>query len=565
MTITDLLTGTEGSRVVAYVAGRPISLAEFRNDVAANALALHARGCQRGLLVTADTYWAAVGMLALFQAGAVVVMPPNILPETLQQLCVEWDCLVSDTADVMTEAHHRLISGESAGRALQPLDSEACVIELFTSGTTGDPIRVRKTLRQMELEAADIESLFGRHLAEGAPVAGTVTHQHMYGLAYRLFWPLCNKRPIDGTIYTFWEELLRADLRGGAVVSGPSHLTRLAGIPALPAGTRPGLVFSAGAPLPPGTGAASEAILGAPLIEIYGSTETNSIAWRAVSGLEPHWQPFPAIKIDRLPDGRITLTSPYIIGHDRYEGQDLIQLATGGGFDLIGRADRVVKIEGKRVSLGEVERCLRAHPAIAAAAIVVLPEPAPSLAAVVVPSEAGDERLREIGRFRFGRLLRHDLSTRLEAAGLPRRWRFVAALPVNALGKTNTAELRQLFNSTTQPGEPDIRPLERSADWVELEVFNRPDLRQLDGHFPGMPIVPGVAQIDWAVKLAARHLDLPLQAATNYQVKFHRLTLPDSISILRLEHDRTRQRLSFSYRRPDREVLTSGTISLATS
>lgn len=566
MTLSDLLIASaDGSRVVAYVADQPVSLAQFRSDVATNAAILRERGCRRGLLVTRDTYWAAVGMLALFQAGAVVVMPPNILPETLRQLRVEWDCLVSDTAEEMTEARHRLIAGGDAAIALHPLDSQACAIELFTSGSTGDPLRVAKTLRNMELEADDIEALFSPHLAPGAAIGGTVTHQHMYGLAYRLFWPLCHGRPILGTIYAFWEELLRADLRGGAIISGPAHLTRLAGIATLPPERRPGLVFSAGAPLPPGTGAAAEAVLGVPLIEIYGSTETNTIAWRAASEETAHWRPFPNIAIDRLGDGRIALTSPYIGGHDRYEGQDLIQLATGGGFDLIGRADRIAKIEGKRVSLSEIERLLRAHPAIAAAAIVVLAEPTSMLAAVIVPSATGDEHLREMGRFRFGRLLRHDLSTKLEAAGLPRRWRFVTALPVNALGKTNSAELRHLFDAPTQPGEPDIRPLERGADWVELELFNRPDLRQLSGHFPGMPIVPGVAQIDWAVKLAARHLDLPLEAATNYQVKFHRLTLPDSISILRLEHDRTRARLSFSYRRTDRELLTSGTISLASS
>jgi 3-hydroxymyristoyl/3-hydroxydecanoyl-(acyl carrier protein) dehydratase len=76
-----------------------------------------------------------------------------------------------------------------------------------------------------------------------------------------------------------------------------------------------------------------------------------------------------------------------------------------------------------------------------------------------------------------------------------------------------------------------------------------------------MPIVPGVAQIDWAVKLAARHLNLPIEVATHYQVKFHRLTLPGTLVTLKLAHDAIRQRLNFSYHR-DEVVLTSGAIKV---
>ncbi|NJO37144.1 MAG: thioester dehydrase [Rhizobiales bacterium] len=104
--------------------------------------------------------------------------------------------------------------------------------------------------------------------------------------------------------------------------------------------------------------------------------------------------------------------------------------------------------------------------------------------------------------------------------------------------------------------------MRRGERWVELDLFNRPDLLQLDGHFPAMAIVPGVAQLDWAVKMAARFLDLPLPAATNFQVKFHRLTLPRTTVTLRLEHDVERRRLQFEYRKPDRQVLTSGSVRL---
>ena len=74
--VSDLLTarhptahGNPG-RIVAMTKGRAIDLAQLRRDVAVNTRSLRATWCKRGLLLADDTYWAAVGMLALFQAGA---------------------------------------------------------------------------------------------------------------------------------------------------------------------------------------------------------------------------------------------------------------------------------------------------------------------------------------------------------------------------------------------------------------------------------------------------------------------------------------------------------------
>jgi len=243
-------------------------------------------------------------------------------------------------------------------------------------------------------------------------------------------------------------------------------------------------------------------------------------------------------------------------------------LLQDGTFHLLDRVDRIAKIEGKRVSLPEVERRLLDLPSVAAAAVVVLPGDKPCLAAAIVPTHQGTKTLAEQGAFRFGRSLRMSLTDRLEPAGMPRRWRFVAALPTASLGKVRAEDVIALFDarkatiSATRPQEPDLRARRQGADWIELDLFNRPDLLQLDGHFPTLAIVPGVAQIDWAVKMATRFLGLPLVAATSFQVKFHRLTLPETSVTLRLELDRERRRLLFAYRKADNQILTSGSIRL---
>jgi hypothetical protein len=566
MRINDLLCGdVPRSKLVARSGRRRIDLGQFRSDVAANAAALCAVNCRRGLLLTQDTYWAAVGMLALFQSGAVVVMPPNALPATLASLAGEWDQLVSDVA-VAGIAPQLLLRAGDGQEPPKELDPQASVIELFTSGSSGDPKRVTKTLGQMEREAAAIEALLGPFMSEGGVVTGTVSHQHLYGLGYRLFWPLCSGRVMDGTVHEFWESLTTISLSGGAIVTSPAHLTRIPPRPAMTVEERPRLILSAGAPLPTSAAIQARDIFAAPVLEIYGSTETGTIAWRQRDERDAAWQPAPGVIVRQTDDKRILVKSPFL--ESEHEGSDRIRLLPDGRFDLLGRADRIAKIEGKRISLPEVEKRLLDQSTVAAASAIALPGDKPCLAAAIVLTERGARELAKEGRFRFGRRLRKELGAVLEPAGIPRRWRFVTALPTGPLGKVRMEDVLALFDdrqdagSRDRPQEPDLHAVRRGERWVELDLFNRPDLLQLDGHFPTMAIVPGVAQLDWAVKMAARFLDLPLPVATNFQVKFHRLTLPRTTVTLRLEHDPERRRLQFEYRKPDRQVLTSGSVRL---
>ena len=568
MKINDLLSGdVPRSNVVARTGGRRIELGQFCSDIAANAAALRATNCRRGLLLTQDTYWAAVGMLALFQAGAVVVMPPNALPATLASLAGEWDHLISDAAVAGVAPAFLLRTGDGQ-EPLKELDPQASEIALFTSGSSGDPKRVTKTLSQMEREAATVEALLGPFLSENGIVTGTVSHQHLYGLSFRLFWPLCSGRAMDGTVHEFWESLTVGGLSGGAIVTSPAHLTRIPGRPAMTADERPGLILSAGAPLPVAAAVQARDIFAAPVVEIYGSTETGTIASRKRDESDMPWQPVPGVIVRQAADQRVLVMSPFLQDGAEHEGSDRIRLLPDGRFELLDRADRIAKIEGKRISLPEVEKRLLDLSTVAAASAIALPGNKPCLAAAIVLTKRGARELAEEGPFRFGRRLRKELSAVLDPAGIPRRWRFVTALPTGPLGKLRMEDVLALFDSRQdagsrdRPQEPDLHAVRRGERWVELDLFNRPDLLQLDGHFPAMAIVPGVAQLDWAVKMAARFLDLPLPVATNFQVKFHRLTLPRTTVTLRLEHDAERRRLQFEYRKPDQQVLTSGSVRL---
>ncbi|MGE3544933.1 MAG: class I adenylate-forming enzyme family protein, partial [Kofleriaceae bacterium] len=75
---------------------------------------------------------------------------------------------------------------------------------------------------------------------------------------------------------------------------------------------------------------------------------------------------------------------------------DLGKLDKGGRLMLTGREDDVVKVDGKRVALGEVEGCLEAFPKIKAAQATVVTDPmagAMVVARVVTKQECGAEEI----------------------------------------------------------------------------------------------------------------------------------------------------------------------------
>ena len=84
------------------------------------------------------------------------------------------------------------------------------------------------------------------------------------------------------------------------------------------------------------------------------------------------------------------------------------------------------------------------------------------------------------------------------------------------------------------------------------------------GHFPSRPVLPGVVQIDWAVRLAETHLGSGLPAACDYQVKFRRVIGSGAGATLELRIERARGVLHFTYRTGD-EIASTGRIRLDAS
>lgn len=125
---------------------------------------------------------------------------------------------------------------------------------------------------------------------------------------------------------------------------------------------------------------------------------------------------------------------------------DQVELRENGLFRLLGRADTIVKVEGKRLSLTEMERRLSDHALVQDARLtVVATSKREEVGAVVVPSLAGSAWLEEKGKLAFNRELKDWLLQYFERPLLPRRWRYLAELPYNAQGKITAQALTQIL------------------------------------------------------------------------------------------------------------------------
>lgn len=486
----------------------------------------------------------AAALFGAWHAGKRVFLCGDNLPQTLNRLQAQVDGFAGDMPDGWPSLQP-LAGGEGEGNiaeGMAPLDEQATRLVVFTSGSTGEPVAIEKRLCQLAREVEALEAAFGANLGD-AQVHGTVSHQHIYGLLFRVLWPLASGRRIAAR--AFFPEDLVAALAGppSVLVASPAHLRRLPGQldwTAVLGKVR--AVFSSGGPLPAEAALRACALLGEAPTEIYGSSETGGIAWRRWHGEQPAWQPLPGVQW-RIDEQQLEVRSPHLPQSGWWRSEDRVE-ADAQGFRLLGRADRIVKIEERRVSLDALERQLSSHPDVREARVLLLPGSRNMLAAVVVPVAAETAQLSAGERRAYSQRLGHHLAHGHDAVTRPRRWRFVEALPVNAQGKTTESALLALF----RPQAPEPHWLLRGPAHAELELELDVGLAVFDGHFPGTPILPGVAQLDWAVRFAREVFAMPPRFVRMEALKFQRVARPGDRLQLSLEWQPHKQALVFAYR-----------------
>ncbi|RVD78583.1 acyl-CoA synthetase family protein [Pseudomonas koreensis] len=530
--------------------------AQLREQALSIAAGLQARGVQRMAVHLEDAADLASALLGAWRAGVSVLLPADLQAQTRQRWSSEVDVWLTDhSADLhLNDLQQPALPGAE-------LDLDQCHLSLCTSGSSGEPKRIDKTLRQLANEVEALEQLWGADLGE-AWIIGSVATQHIYGLLFRVLWPLCAGRPFVRKQLAFPEDLQRASREHPAFawVSSPALLKRMGDNLDWPALSAVRRVFSSGGALPADAAHSLQQRLQQWPTEILGSSETGGIAWRQGASL---WRPFAGVELSQDSDGALLVASPYLpAGHVEHTA-DAARIAADGRFELLGRLDRIVKLEEKRISLPMLEQALIAHDWVAEARLGVVQESRAVLGAVLVLSESGLFALREHGRRSLTEALRKHLSQHCEALALPRRWRLVRQLPLNSQGKLPQADIDALLLAPRPKAPEVLEQVETAGEW-SLQLAVPADLAYFSGHFPKAPVLPGVVQVEWALKLGQQLLDLPGKFAGMEVLKFQQLVRPGDEIQLHLRFDRERGKLYFAYRN-DTATCSSGRILLEPS
>ena len=490
-----------------------ITFAEFWQDVAQQAGILAQDNSDVMALWQTDSYDFLVLFFAVLATNKTLILPPHRVAQLEQQFKAQ-----------NIEFAERQVSSNCLSIELEQLKHAKIVF--FTSGSTGEPKHIERTLQQLLNEVEGLKNSFD--LPKHAVAIATVSHQHIYGLLFKLLLPLMS----GGSFYR--EQLLYPEYvvqlqkkivevkKPHYLVSSPALLKRWASDVSLVECSQ---VFSSGGKLDTGI----RPNINAPITEVLGSSETGGIAHRQADN--SLWKPFSNVQVDVAEHQQLKVKSNHAQSTDWVLTGDCIDLNANGTFKLLGRIDRIVKLEEKRLSLDAIEQTILQLSEIEQCHVLIIEhEQRQMLACVAVLAE------HDINKAIVVNHIKNQLGLMLEKIAIPRRWRFLSKLPINTQSKLNKKDLKALF-------KPMMHPVVLSQNLVDqqhiFELEFPAELECFKGHFPNQPIYPGVGQIAFVDAFARQIWSDLLWCAGYEQLKFQEVIQPHQVvelALSRKEH-----------------------------
>ena len=390
------------------------------------------------LITTPGRYAFSVALLASWLADRAVILPPDdhqmSWQKIRQQHNIGFEC--DSDFDVLLQNSGR--TAEKSGSWSLSLTPLATAVKLYTSGSTGLPCIVNKSISNLMKEANCIAQSFDW---SAQAIVGTVPAQHLYGLTFTILLPWVLAVPLVDEVPFYPRDIARVVSQSNAatLISVPAHYNVLLKNEFKAASLN---CLSATAPLPQRTAKNWYRLNQKPILEIYGSTETGVIGFRRQSD-DQNWVLFPGIKLSSKSKS-LMLSSAFLhpdLGTE-FQIADQLILTGENTFVLLGRKDAVIKIAGKRISLAEIEQALLECSGITDAAVL----------AVDVQGLARDKAIWAVVVAQTDCLdavsaLRLELAQKIEATRIPKRFLFVDKLPRNSSGKVPRQALEELFKN----------------------------------------------------------------------------------------------------------------------
>ena len=437
-----LLGAADPARVVAWRHGEPVGAAQFLASVQAVAATLP--DAPAAVNLCEDRYAFLVAFCALVLRGQANLLPSSRARQAVDEAmaaCPGSYALGEQALDPAPRGYCKLppldapaaMPGEPDWPSI-PVDQVVAIG--YTSGSTGKPSASAKTWGNFHASNAGNLAMLRVVLGRRFELVATVPSQHMYGMETSVLLPLLGDVGVQTGRPFFPADVAAALAEVPAprlLVTTPVHLCALveSGVALPPVAA----MLSATAPLSVELARAAEQRFGAPLLEVFGSTETCVFASRRPTAGE-EWSLYDGVDLHPQPDGTAIgapqLDQPAVLA-------DIVSLSPDGRrFRLRGRHADLLEIAGKRASLGDLNRRLLAVPGVRDGVVFQLEDgdalDVHRIAALVVAPGLDEHAILEA------------LRGAIDPLFLPRPLKRVDALPRNETGKLPRAALLDMLH-----------------------------------------------------------------------------------------------------------------------
>lgn len=399
-----------------------------------------------------EDYWYFLcTFVALLQCNKRILLTQNISESFIAEIKtpgVEFltDQNAPDSTSIADLIENSETPDEKFIRNLPVLNADETRILMYTSGSTGKPKAVPQRMTEFEADNAFIISKWAKEFTSRKLVT-TVSQHHIYGFLFGSSLPFTLGVPFRRTRITFPEEFETLNDEEYMIIATPAFLKRTIEVEEKLPLKNP-WIFTSGGACTPEVASRTETVFGFCPLEVYGSTETSGIAYRQQNKDGLKFTPFDNAKLWLGDDGCLRIVSPYIKNPEGFATADLAEFFEDGRFLLKGRSDSIVKIEEKRISTTEVENRLLESGLVSDVKVVALQnEIRQYLAAAIVLNAEGKKKFADTEKYLINRWFHDFLMQFFENVVLPKKWRFVDALPVDVQGKKHKDEIIAMFNA----------------------------------------------------------------------------------------------------------------------
>jgi acyl-coenzyme A synthetase/AMP-(fatty) acid ligase len=388
-------------------------------------------------------------VLASLAGSCKLVLPYSFSAHAITEMyeATGFNFAIADHPEEMPEAVEIITPLPATMENINPellRDPDEPFLYLFTGGSTGKPKVWSKSPRNLLAESIYLKEKFA--ISAKDIVLSTVPPYHIYGLLFTILAPFLAYARVLPDIYTFPQEIISTinKYRATVMVSVPIHYRALKVdnlfVPSLK------LAFSSSGALDRSDGLHFLKKTGLGITEIYGSTETGGVAARNINEHTESWKPADVVYW-KLTGSRLSVKSDFTSKEMEYDAEgfcltgDEAREDKDNRFVLLGRADGIVKVAGKRVDLLDVQNKIKTLPTVNDAVVVSLPteKGRESVIAAVVACDLTETHLRKL------------LMDMLEPYAVPRRVKIVSSIARTTTGKIDHRQIEQLFIESKKP------------------------------------------------------------------------------------------------------------------